>query len=128
MSLKVSRSNARVPQFESAIIINRNAMTTYNFQAILKTHPHSAEQIASVLQELHDDVAVSTSGGNVRVTFVRQADSFSAMVLMCSHQLTEFGYTIDRLAVDGIDLPLSNITDFNDDLTFDFDLEDTADA
>ncbi len=103
-------------------------MTTFTFQAILKPHPHGPEQIATVLQTLHDDVAVSSAGGQVRVTFIRQADSFSAMVLMCSHQLTEFGYEIERLAVDGIDLPLSNITDFNDDLTFDFDLEDTADA
>lgn len=103
-------------------------MTTFTFQAILKPHHDSPEKIASVLQQLHDDVAVSSSDGRVRVTFIRQADSFSAMVLMCSHQLTEFGYTIDRLAVDGRDLPLSNITDYNDELTFDLSLEDTADA
>jgi hypothetical protein len=93
----------------------------------LKPHSDSPERIAEVLQELHDDVAVSSGDGKVRVTFIRQADSFSAMVLMCSHQLTEFGYAIERLAVDGKDLPLCNITDYCDELTFDLDLEDTAD-
>ncbi len=128
MRLKAIDANAKLLGLNQFVSVIMCAMTTYTFQAILKPHAHSAEQVASVLQALHDDVAVSSAGGQVRVTFIRQADSFSAMVLMCGHQLTEFGYTIERLAVDGVDLPLSNITDFDDDLTFDFDLEDTAGA
>ncbi len=103
-------------------------MTTFTFQAVLKPNQESAEQIAARLQELHDDVAVSFRDGAVRVTFIRQADSFSAMVLMCSHQLMEFGYTIERIEIDGKDLPLFSITDVDPDMTQDLDWEDTVDA
>ena len=100
-------------------------MNTFSFRAILKPHKDSPKEIAGILQTLYDDVAVSTHQGEVYVTFVRKADSFSSMVLMSSHQLTELGYRIERIEIDGKVLPLSFIADADLCATQDLDLDDT---
>ncbi len=81
-------------------------MTTFVFRAILKDHPDSPEQIADKLYPLHDDITVSSGENVVEVSFSRDAPTFSQSVRSALEQLTAAGYEIDRIEIDGQDLPL----------------------
>ena len=81
-------------------------MATFSFRAILKDHSDSPEQIADKLYPLYDDITASSSEDNVEVAFNRVAPTFSQSVRSAHKQLTAAGYEIDRIEIDGQDLPL----------------------
>jgi len=100
-------------------------MTTFSFRCILKGHPDSPEQIADKLYPLHDDITVSSNEDVVEAVFNRKAVTFSQAVQSAHRQLTTAGYEIDRIEIDGQDLPLlSQFTDPDFSVTDDDDTRD----
>ena len=81
-------------------------MTTFSFIAVLKQHKDGLRQTADRLYAMYDDITVGAFQEAVCVSFQLDASSFSMALQVAQQRLNTAGYEIQKIEIDGHDLPM----------------------